>query len=301
MISKGTFHDPDFRAVHYAACSAKPAHLHADYVLTYQIRGIARSQVGSDCVFEFRRGDINLLNPGEVHSDFASTEEREWLMIGIRPEFLQNLSGSLGQGGPRTPSFSSPKLKADPAIRRICESLVLEVDGQQFGRGIVIRSLATEFTIHVLRRMTASSHVSVALHSDDASTCWQVSKAVEYLRGNFQEKFDLEQVAEAAGLSKYYLERVFKRTTGLCLSTYAMLLRIERAKELLSCQNKPIADIALELSFSDQSHFTNAFRRFAGMSPRTYREMIFVNPRFHGQIEAIPTQQKSSTCARTSN
>jgi AraC family transcriptional regulator len=299
MISKGMFHDPDFRAVHYAACSAKPAHLHADYVLTYQIRGTARSQVGLDCVFEFRRGDINLLNPGEVHSDFASPEEREWLMIGIRPKFLQDLSGALGRGGPRPPSFPSPKLKADPAIRRICESLVFEVDGQQLGRGIVIRSLATEFTIHVLRRVTRSGVLSRTLYADDESTGWQVSKAVEYLRANFQEKFDLEQVAEAAGLSKYYLERVFKRTTGLCLSTYAMLLRIDRAKELLSCPNKSIADIALELSFSDQSHFTNAFSRFAGMSPRTYREMTFVNLKCHGRIDAVPMQQRSANCART--
>src|SRR5262249_44630136 len=160
--------------------SAKPAHLHADYVLTYQIRGTARSQVGSDCIFEFHRGDVNLLNPGEVHSDFASTEEREWLMVGIRPEFLQNLSGALGRPGPERPSFPSPKLKADPAMRRICESLVLEVDGQQFGREIVIRSLATEFTIHVLRRVTPSSRLSGVLYADDASTCWQVNKAVEY-------------------------------------------------------------------------------------------------------------------------
>jgi AraC-like DNA-binding protein len=299
MISKGTFHDPDFRAFHYAASSAKPAHLHADYVLTYQIRGTARSQVGSDCIFEFRRGDINLLNPGEVHTDFASTEEREWLMIGIRPEFLQSLSGTLGRSGPHF--FPSPKLKADPAIRRICESIVLEVDSQQFGRGIVIRSLAMEFTIHVLRRMTVSNQLTGALYSEDASTCWQISKAVEYLRGNCHEKFNLEQVAEAAGLSKYYLERVFKRTTGLCLSTYAMLLRIDRAKELLSRQNKPIADIALELSFSDQSHFTNAFRRFTGMSPRTYREMTFVNPKFYGQMDSIPTQRKRPSCEGASN
>jgi AraC family transcriptional regulator len=288
MVSKGMFRDPDFRAVHYAASSAKPAHLHADYVLTYQIRGTARSQVGSDCIFEFHRGDVNLLNPGEVHSDFESAEEREWLMLGIRPQFLQNLSAAFGQLGPSRPAFPSPKLKADPAIRRICESLVLEVDGKQFGREIVIRSLATEFTVHVLRRVAPSNGTG---HSNDVSTCWQVNKAIEYLRDNSHEKFDLEQVAEASGLSKYYLERIFKRATGLCLRTYAMLHRIDRAKELLGSSSKAIADIALDLGFSDQSHFTNAFRRFTGTSPRTYREM-------HRQIDLVSNSAESSNYAR---
>jgi AraC family transcriptional regulator len=49
------------------------------------------------------------------------------------------------------------------------------------------------------------------------------------------------------------------------------VLRLEAAKQLLASSPLPIAQIAMELGFSDQSHFTNAFKRRIGVTPRSYR------------------------------
>ena len=94
---------------------------------------------------------------------------------------------------------------------------------------------------------------------------------MEYLQDTYTQEFSLERVSAAAQVSKYHLERVFKKTTGLRLHNYMKMLRVERAKEVLARTSRPIADIALELGFADQSHFSNVFKQVTGLSPRGYR------------------------------
>ena len=269
--------DSDFRVVHYVARSANPPHAHAEYVLTYQIRGVGRSRIGSHRLFEFRPGDVNLLNPGEVHKDFASQQERECLMVGVRKEFLQDLFKELGHNGPIAPSFLSPKATPAPAVRKIYQSIKDEVDGQLPGREVLVRCLVTELVIKLLREMQPCVFRAEPFNVSKISALWQVRKAIEYLHDTVEKKFELAQVAKATGLSKYYMERLFKQATGFHLHTYAMYLRIDRAKQLLSGTNKPLVTIALELGFSDQSHFSNVFRRFAGIPPRAYRATFVQN------------------------
>jgi transcriptional regulator GlxA family with amidase domain len=117
----------------------------------------------------------------------------------------------------------------------------------------------------------AALNSSKRLSLEPRQAHWQICRALEYLQDNYTQEFDLNRVARAVGLSKYYLERVFRRATGLPLQRYMIMLRLESAKKLLECSPKPIADIALELGFFDQSHFTNVFKRFTGVTPRAYR------------------------------
>jgi AraC-like DNA-binding protein len=100
---------------------------------------------------------------------------------------------------------------------------------------------------------------------------WRVRKALDYLSEHCTDGFDLGRVAEASGLSKYHLDRVFKQSTGLSPSRYMTNLRLDKAKLLLTNSLTPIADVAVELGFSDQSHFTHVFKRFIGVTPKAYR------------------------------
>jgi AraC family transcriptional regulator len=277
MLWKQTLTDSDFRVVHYIARSANPPHAHGEYVLTYEIRGVARSRIGSDRLCEFRPGDINLLNPGEVHKDFASPQGRECLMVGVRKEFLHDLFKELGRSGPNSPCFLSPKAEASPIVRQIYQSIKDEVDGRLPGREMFVHCLVTELVIQLLRQMQPCVFHTEPFNMSKMSALWQVRKAIEYLQDTVERKFELTQVAIATGLSKFYLERLFKQATGFCLHTYATYLRIDRAKQLLSETSKSLVSIALELGFSDQSHFTNVFKRFVGITPRAYRATVVQN------------------------
>jgi AraC family transcriptional regulator len=100
---------------------------------------------------------------------------------------------------------------------------------------------------------------------------WQLRIAKEYLEQEISSKVTLGELARLTCLSRSRLARGFKASTGLAPYTWALRFRIQRAKDLLVKGDQPIAMIALEAGFADQSHFTKAFRRMAGITPREWR------------------------------
>src|SRR5207253_2480823 len=72
---------------------------------------------------------------------------------------------------------------------------------------------------------------------------------------------------------KLHLARAFRRYFHVSPSEYISRCRIWRARELLATSRLALADIAIEVGFSDQSHLTNAFRRETAMTPAAYRRL----------------------------
>ncbi|MGH7719703.1 MAG: helix-turn-helix transcriptional regulator, partial [Gemmatimonadaceae bacterium] len=83
----------------------------------------------------------------------------------------------------------------------------------------------------------------------------------------------LAGIARALGCTPEHLSRLFRRSYGMTPSRFAMWRRIEQAKRLLLGGVRPVADIAVELGFSDGSHFGRHFRAWTGMSPARFRAL----------------------------
>jgi len=98
-----------------------------------------------------------------------------------------------------------------------------------------------------------------------------VTKATWTMRRRLHEKIGLEEVAREVRLSPSYFSRVFREETGATFTSYLSGLRIEKAKQLLSGSDLTILEVALEVGFSDQSHFSRVFRKLAGVTPARYR------------------------------
>ena len=98
-----------------------------------------------------------------------------------------------------------------------------------------------------------------------------VSKAIHYMRRNFQRKIALDDVAKHVFLTPKYFSKVFKQETGQSFSTYLNWLRIEKSKQLLLGSGLKLVDIASFSGFEDQSYFTKVFKRMTGMSPGEYK------------------------------
>ncbi|MEM7714642.1 MAG: AraC family transcriptional regulator, partial [Cyanobacteria bacterium P01_A01_bin.68] len=64
----------------------------------------------------------------------------------------------------------------------------------------------------------------------------------------------------------------FKNATGFSPHKYLILQRIESAKNLLHQNKLSIAEISYQLGFTSQSHFTTAFRKITGITPKCYRD-----------------------------
>jgi AraC-like DNA-binding protein len=100
---------------------------------------------------------------------------------------------------------------------------------------------------------------------------YKLRQAIEFVEAHLDQPINLERLSAAVRISPFHFHRQFKRSTGLTPSKYIRRVRIERAKALLSDSGLPIVDVAVQVGFADQSHFTAAFREATSMTPRTYR------------------------------
>ena len=101
----------------------------------------------------------------------------------------------------------------------------------------------------------------------------QLRRVIEYMREHFDATLHLTELANLAGISRSRLGRAFKASTGLSPHRWLTKLRIERAQELLLEGGHSLSDIALATGFSEQSHFTRAFRDAIGATPGEWRRI----------------------------
>ncbi len=93
------------------------------------------------------------------------------------------------------------------------------------------------------------------------------------MKQHYAERICLDQICRCAGLSKSTLLRAFAKSKSVTPYSYLENIRIGKAKELLE-QGVPPVEAALQTGFSDQSHFTNYFNRFIGLSTGIYRKIF---------------------------
>jgi AraC-like DNA-binding protein len=101
--------------------------------------------------------------------------------------------------------------------------------------------------------------------NDDA-----VLLARTFLSAHMTEKISLDDLSQAAHLSPYHLLRVFQNAVGLPPHAHQNQLRIERGKQLLA-DGLSISRVAVEVGFTDQSHFSRVFKQYTGATPRQYQ------------------------------
>jgi AraC family transcriptional regulator len=96
--------------------------------------------------------------------------------------------------------------------------------------------------------------------------------AEQLLRGRLDEHVGLGELAEAVGVHQAHLARAFRSHFGLSVGEYGRRLRLARAATELASTDIPLASIAAQAGFADQSHFTRVFKRHVGTTPARYRE-----------------------------
>lgn len=102
---------------------------------------------------------------------------------------------------------------------------------------------------------------------------WLV-KARDILDARFQEPLTLGAVAREAAVHPVYFAATFRRFERCSVGEYVRRRRLEHARRRLAERDLPLAEIALEAGFADQSHLTRTFKRFTGMTPGQYRTFL---------------------------
>jgi AraC family transcriptional regulator len=158
--------------------------------------------------------------------------------------------------------FEDPHLI--PLLQKLREELARPSASRLFVRGI-----AQAIAVHLARNYVA---LTEAARGDTASLPgFKLRQITDWMRDHIAEEFSLARLAERAGMSEFHFNRLFKRATGIPPSQYQIRLRMDAARRLLRETKKSVITIAIEVGYSNPSHFAQLFRKQSGLSPTDYR------------------------------
>jgi AraC family transcriptional regulator len=196
---------------------------------------------------------------------------RDLVAIYLEPSIVARVATeSFGLDSTRTlvPPFYS--LNA-PELRSAISTVSAELRrGGGDGEELLVESLATILSVHLIRHITGPPRLPVP--ADSVLARRKLHSVIEYIMENLEGSPTLGQMAAVAHLSPYHFARQFKAATGLAPHQYVIARRVERAQHLLRKDDElKLAEIALHAGFSDQSKFSFHFKRLIGVTPRQFR------------------------------
>lgn len=162
----------------------------------------------------------------------------------------------------------------DEAVLRSGKPILNQLELHFYASGGRGWCLTNKLPIHSdARRVVGLMGVSKDLQSrpergEDYSA---VARAVQLIQKNFGETLRVKDLAAQAGLSPYQFEQRIRKLFQLTAGQLIQKTRMEAAVQRLRETNDPIATIALDCGYSDQSAFTRQFRQTIGLSPSEYR------------------------------
>lgn len=95
----------------------------------------------------------------------------------------------------------------------------------------------------------------------------------EFVRQNYQNEINLQEIADRFFFSREYISRKFKQEFDDTITDYVMKIRMEKAKELLANPNLKIYEIANHVGYQNEKYFSKLFKKLIGVRPNEYRNM----------------------------
>ena len=133
-------------------------------------------------------------------------------------------------------------------------------------RQIDLESKCLTLLLGEIRRLATLS--SSAEHC--CTSCPQMIQAKKFLLRDLENPPTIPNLANHVGMSESSLKRAFRKAFGAPIYTYFQSYRLEHAKKLLSNGKMNVTEVAFTVGYSNHSHFSRAFKRQFGLSPKSY-------------------------------
>lgn len=206
-------------------------------------------------------GCIAVVNPGTLHIGHAA-DRTGWTyrMFYPPPELLQRALSDLTGRQRAVPLFPRPIIY-DRALFYLLQAAhcVLE---NPLSTPLMRESYLTWALAFLIVRH-ADDRVALPARSPEKLLAQQIK---DYLEAHYATRIVLDDLAAVANVTPYHVLRVFKQQFGIPPHAYLMQFRIQQARKLLA-HGMPLALVAAETGFTDQSHFTKVFKRMVGVTP----------------------------------
>lgn len=244
---------------------------HSHHVVSMLLRGpidLLQRRNGFVAQKLMHAGDVIITPVGEPKL-LRHREAAEILKLHIEPSFVERVIEDMGGSAQKGIKLLDNFGVRDAHIEGLARALLAEARTERFASRIYVESLANQLVVHLLRHYSSARK----LDEDQAATLprYKLDRATDFINENLREDLTLEKISRTLSMSAFHFAHVFKQTVGLTPHRYVMGCRMERAKSLLRETELPITQIAHQVGYSNQSHFSTVFHRFTGKTPSAYR------------------------------
>lgn len=214
-------------------------------------------------------GDIAIIPAGISHRCNWNTTV-QFGILAIEPTLLQHI----GQDWVNPdkielrPQFMSER---DDLIQSIFATLMAELATGGIGSNLLIDSLKTTLTIHLLRNY-CTTLPRLSSYADGLSAA-KLKLIQDYIKTHLERDLKLTELSSLIQISPYHFLRLFKKSLGITPHQYILQQRIERAKYLLKSSTLDISEIAFKVGFCDSSHLARCFKSSLGKTPSQWRQL----------------------------
>ena len=211
-----------------------------------------------------QRGDIFCINSGSLHSAQPHNCVYEDLVFDL--QFLlreRTISNGLLYSLIYDQKHICPYLPAAHTEEQLQQSVALLMEAMQKPADPSRALLVTGYTYIFLGLIQKNTLLSDPLNAEHGSRLSKIKLA-------FKQEISLQDLADLLEVKEPSVVHIFKEMLGTTPLNYINSYRVLTAKEMLTDPHNSVTKVSIELGFSDLSYFTKVFKRYTGMTPRTY-------------------------------
>jgi len=241
-----------------------PNHFHDYYVIGFIENG-KRHLSCKNKQYTIEMGDLVLFNPSDNHTcEQIDGRTLDYRCINIQKDVMRKVAFEI-TGKEYVPYFIENVLFHNELVSSLRElHLMVMQEEKDFKKEelflFIIEQLITEYSDDV-----------PATAIQETNT--EIKTVCDFLENNYMESISLNELSNLTGLNKYYLVHSFTKQKGISPYNYLETIRIGKAKKFLEQGIAPI-DVAFQTGFTDQSHFTNFFKKLIGLTPKQYMNIF---------------------------
>ena len=221
--------------------------------------------------YTLSEGDLLFVPQGCIHRpEIAAEKEYERIVLYIRPAYLRELGGetcdleTCFERSRKTLRFVAHPQIQKSSIYRLLRELEHAPENEGFGSELLTKSLFLRLMVELTRAMLADAMTYIPSGSDP-----QVDEMVRFLNDHLTVAVRVDDLAQHLHLSKYYLMRRFKETTGYTVHQYLLSKRLMLAREMIT-SGVSAMQACYACGFGEYSAFSRAYRKQFGASPRKH-------------------------------
>ncbi|MGW9331134.1 helix-turn-helix domain-containing protein [Bosea sp. NPDC055594] len=207
--------------------------------------------------------------PSGVESRWAIDGSRKIIILTIPDTTARLVLGSSSTGKIREALIP---LCADSIVDPFVEDLIGRMWGCSDGGHAVDRHMADGILMTLLAVLIKKADRFRFEEPLIAFPKWRLARVVDYVDAHLDQSISLEDLSNAAGISRTHFVRSFRNQTGETPHRWLMKRRLEKAKDLLQSTGEDLPQIASKCGFSSQSHLCTAMKAAVGMTPKGWRD-----------------------------